>query len=162
MQHRSFLTNFARANLQTLNLRRFFGDYRTFAFDPDYFHLGIGEIANITDDATWQRILQDFDSDPRVVSRAIMYSGTRGEHAANQAMAVHVGACLGVQSWTSSTWCRLTAGTMLSMVSSVPVWRPSVPHRTSASTSFSPPRAIPIFRRSLTPIAASSPTQPIR
>jgi hypothetical protein len=21
-------------------LRRFFGDYRTFAFDPDYFHLG--------------------------------------------------------------------------------------------------------------------------
>ena len=57
MQHRSFLTNFARANLQTLNLRRFFGDYRTFAFDPDYFHLGIGEIANITDDATWQRIL---------------------------------------------------------------------------------------------------------
>ena len=82
MRQRSFLTNFARANLQTLNLRRFFGDYRTFAFDPDYFHLGIGEIANITDDATWQHILQDFDSDPHVVSRAIMYSGTRGEHAA--------------------------------------------------------------------------------
>src|SRR5215475_5315182 len=95
MRHRSFLTNFARENLQTLNLRRFFGDYRTFAFDPDYFHLGIGEIANITDDATWQRILQDFESDPRVVSRAIMYSGTRGEHAANQAMAVHVGSLLG-------------------------------------------------------------------
>ena len=95
MRHRSFLTNFARENLQTLNLRRFFGDYRTFAFDPDYFHLGIGEIANITDDATWQRILQDFHSDPRVVSRAIMYSGTRGEHAANQAMAAHVGSLLG-------------------------------------------------------------------
>ena len=95
MRHRSFLTNFARENLQTLNLRRFFGDYRTFAFDPDYFHLGIGEIANITDDATWQHILQDFDSDPRVVSRAIMYSGTRGEHAANQAMAAHVGSLLG-------------------------------------------------------------------
>ena len=90
MRHRSFLTNFARENLQTLNLRRFFGDYRTFAFDPDYFHLGIGEIANITDDTTWQRILQDCDSDPRVVSRAIMYSGTRGEHEANQAMAAHV------------------------------------------------------------------------
>ena len=56
MSQRSFLTNFARENLQTLNLRRFFGDYRTFAFDPEYFHLGIGEIANITDDATWQRV----------------------------------------------------------------------------------------------------------
>ena len=76
-------------------MRRFFGDYRTFAFDPDYFHLGIGEIANITDDATWQRIMQDFDSDPRVVSRATMYSGTRGEHEANQAMAEHIGNLLG-------------------------------------------------------------------
>src|SRR2546428_8705151 len=95
MSQRSFLTNFARENLQTLNLRRFFGDYRTFAFDPEYFHLGIGEIANITDDVTWQRIMQDFDSDPRLVSRATMYSGTRGEHAANQAMAEHVGALLG-------------------------------------------------------------------
>ena len=95
MRHRSFLTNFARENLQTLNLRRFFGDYRTFAFDPDYFHLGIGEIANITDAATWQHIMQDFDSDPRVVSRATMYSGTRGEHDANQTMAVHVGSLLG-------------------------------------------------------------------
>src|SRR5437764_7887417 len=95
MSQRSFLTNFARENLQTLNLRRFFGDYRTFAFDPEYFHLGIGEIANITDDATWQRIMHDFDRDPRLVSRATMYSGTRGEHAANQAMAEHVGALLG-------------------------------------------------------------------
>jgi len=95
MRHRSFLTNFARENLQTLNLRRFFGDYRTFAFDPDYFHLGIGEIANITDEATWQRIMQDFDHDPRVVSRATMYSGTRGEYEANQAMAEHVSTLLG-------------------------------------------------------------------
>src|SRR2546426_896144 len=95
MSQRSFLTNFARENLQTLNLRRFFGDYRTFAFDPEYFHLGIGEIANITDDVTWQRIIQDFDSDPRLVSRATMYSGTRGEYAANQAMAEHVGSLLG-------------------------------------------------------------------
>ena len=95
MRHRSFLSNVVRDNLQTLNLRRFFGDYRTFAFDSDYFHLGIGEIANITDDATWQHILQDFDSDPRVVSRAIMYSGTRGEYDANQAMAMHVGSLLG-------------------------------------------------------------------
>src|SRR5207245_684624 len=95
MSQRSFLTNFARENLQTLNLRRFFGDYRTFAFDPEYFHLGIGEIANITDAVTWQRIMQDFDSDPRLVSRATMYSGTRGEHAANQAMAEHLGALLG-------------------------------------------------------------------
>ena len=95
MSQRSFLTNFARENLQTLNLRRFFGDYRTFAFDPEYFHLGIGEIANITDDATWQRIMHDFDRDPRLVSRATMYSGTRGEHEANQAMAEHVGALLG-------------------------------------------------------------------
>src|ERR671923_2926399 len=87
MSKRSFLTDFAREHLETLNLRRFFGDYRTFAFDPDYFHLGIGEIAHITDDATWQRIMQNFDSDPRVISRAIMYSGTRGEHAANQAVA---------------------------------------------------------------------------
>src|SRR5437870_8791089 len=95
MRHRSCLTNFARENLQTLNLRRFFGDYRTFAFDPDYFHLGIGEIANVTDDATWQRIMQDFDSDPRVISRATMYSGTRGEYEANQAMAEHIGTLLG-------------------------------------------------------------------
>jgi len=95
MSQRSFLTNFARENLQTLNLRRFFGDYRTFAFDPEYFHLGIGEVANITDAATWQRHMQDFDRDPRLVSRATMYSGTRGEHAANQAMAEHVGALLG-------------------------------------------------------------------
>src|SRR5262249_20426304 len=95
MNQRSFLTNFARENLQTLNLRHFFGDYRTFAFDPAYFHLGIGEIANLTDAATWQRILQDFEGDARVVSRATMYSGTRGERDANQAMAEHVGALLG-------------------------------------------------------------------
>jgi hypothetical protein len=95
MRHRSFLTNFARENLQTLNLHRFFGDYRTFAFDPDYFHLGIGEIANVTDDATWQCLMQDFDSDPRVISRATMYSGTRGEDEVNQALAEHIGTLLG-------------------------------------------------------------------
>ena len=95
MPPRSFLTTFAREHLQTLNLRRFFGDYRTFAFDPDYFHLGIGEIANITDEATWQRIMHDFYGDPRLVSRATMYAGTRGEYAANQAMAEHLGALLG-------------------------------------------------------------------
>lgn len=94
MSQRSFLTNFARENLQRLNLSRFFGDYRTFAFDPEYFHLGIGEIANITDAATWQHIMQDFDRDPRLVSRATMYAGTRGEHDANQAMAAHVGSLL--------------------------------------------------------------------
>lgn len=95
MPQRSFLTNFARDNLRTSNLRRFFGDYRTFAFAPDTFHLGIGEIANITPDATWQHILQDFYQDPQVVSRATMYAGTRGEEAANQAVAEHVGHLLG-------------------------------------------------------------------
>jgi aspartate/methionine/tyrosine aminotransferase len=95
MSQRSFLTNFARDNLRTLNLRRFFGDYRAFAFAPDSFHLGIGEIANITPDATWQRIIHDFYQDPRLVSRATMYSGTRGEEDANQAMAEHVGGLLG-------------------------------------------------------------------
>ena len=95
MSQRSFLTAFARENLQTLNLRRFFGDYRTFAFDPDAFHLGIGEIANIIDEATWQRIFQDFDRDARLVSRATMYAGTRGEQSANQAMSDHVGGLLG-------------------------------------------------------------------
>ncbi|MGE3537197.1 MAG: pyridoxal phosphate-dependent aminotransferase [Candidatus Tectimicrobiota bacterium] len=94
MSQRSFLTTFAREHLQTLNLRRFFGDYRTFHFDPDYFHLGIGEIANITDEATWQHIFQEFDGDARVVSRATMYAGTRGEREANQAMAAHLGALL--------------------------------------------------------------------
>jgi aspartate/methionine/tyrosine aminotransferase len=95
MQPRSFLTNFARENLRTLNLRRFFGDYRAFAFDPDSFHLGIGEIANITDEATWQTLIHDFYGDSRLVSRATMYSGTRGEYEANQAMAEHVGGLLG-------------------------------------------------------------------
>ena len=95
MGSRSFLTNFAREHLHTLNLRRFFGDYRTFAFDPAYFHLGIGEIDNITPSTTWQHILQEFHSDPRVVSRATMYSGTRGEHEANQAVAAHLGQLLG-------------------------------------------------------------------
>src|SRR5437870_12543316 len=95
MRHRSFLTNFARENLQTLNLRRFFGDYRTFAFDPEYFHLSIGESANITDDVTWQRIMQDFDSDSRLISRATMCSMTRGEQSANQAIADHLGVLLG-------------------------------------------------------------------
>ena len=78
-----------------MNLRRFFGDYRTFAFAPDAFHLGIGEIANVTPDTTWQRILHEFYQDPRLVSRATMYSGTRGEEEANQAMAEHVGGLLG-------------------------------------------------------------------
>lgn len=95
MSQRSFLTNFARENLHTLNLRRFFGDYRTFAFDPAYFHLGIGEIAHITEPATWQHILQEFDGDERVVARATMYAGTRGEREANQAMAEHLGVLLG-------------------------------------------------------------------
>ncbi len=95
MSKRSFLTNFARDNLAALNLRRFFGDYRTFAFDPDMFHLGIGEIANITDETTWHHIIHDFYRDPRLVSRATMYSGTRGEYEANQAMAEHVGSLLG-------------------------------------------------------------------
>ena len=95
MTQRSFLTNFARENLHTLNLRRFFGDYRTFTFAPDVFHLGIGEIAHITDDAIWQRIIHDFYADPRLVSRATMYAGTRGERDANQAIAEHVGRLLG-------------------------------------------------------------------
>ncbi len=95
MSNRSFLTHFARENLETLNLRRLFGDYRTFAFTPEAFHLGLGEIANITDDATWQTIIHDFYRDPRLVSRATMYSGTRGEREANQAMAEHVGELLG-------------------------------------------------------------------
>ena len=95
MSQRSFLTNFARENLETLNLRRFFGDYRAFSFDPESFHLGIGEIAQITDDETWQGIIHGFYGDPRLVSRATMYSGTRGELDANQAMAEHVGGLLG-------------------------------------------------------------------
>jgi arginine:pyruvate transaminase len=95
MSKRSFLTNFAREHLDTLNLRRFFGDYRTFAFDPDSFHLGIGEIANLIDATTWQTILRDFHGDPRLVTRATMYSGTRGEQEANQAVAAHVGSLLG-------------------------------------------------------------------
>jgi valine--pyruvate aminotransferase len=95
MNHRSFLTNFARENLRTLNLRHFFGDYRAFTFAPDSFHLGIGEIANITDEATWQTLIHDFYGDPRLVSRATMYAGTRGECEANQAMAEHVGRLLG-------------------------------------------------------------------
>lgn len=95
MSNRSFLTNFARENLRTLNLRRFFGDYRAFAFDPETFHLGIGEIANITDEATWQALIHAFYGDARLVSRATMYSGTRGECEANQAMAEHVGSLLG-------------------------------------------------------------------
>ena len=95
MSQRSFLTNFARENLETLNLRRFFGDYRAFSFDPESYHLGIGEIAQITDDETWQGIIHGFYGDPRLVSRATMYSGTRGERDANQAMADHVGGLLG-------------------------------------------------------------------
>jgi aspartate/methionine/tyrosine aminotransferase len=95
MSQRSFLTNFAREHLETLNLRRFFGDYRAFTFDPAYFHLGIGEIANITAADTWQTIMRDFYSDPHLVARATMYAGTRGERDANQAMAAHLGALLG-------------------------------------------------------------------
>jgi valine--pyruvate aminotransferase len=95
MPTRSLLTNFAREHLNSLNLRRFFGDYRTFAFAPEYFHLGIGEIAQITDPTAWQAIFQEFYSDARFVSRATMYSGTRGELAANQTMAAHVGDLLG-------------------------------------------------------------------
>jgi len=95
MSQRSFLTHFARGYLDTLHLRRFFGDYRTFTFDPTYFHLGIGEIANITAASTWQTILGDFHADPGVVARATMYAGTRGERDANQAMAEHLGHLLG-------------------------------------------------------------------
>jgi arginine:pyruvate transaminase len=95
MSKRSFLTHFAKQYLDTLHLRRFFGDYRTFDFDPGYFHLGIGEIANIIDHTTWQSILHDFYADPRLVSRATMYSGTRGEQEANQAIAEHLGNILG-------------------------------------------------------------------
>ncbi|GIX48181.1 MAG: aminotransferase [Candidatus Tectimicrobiota bacterium] len=95
MVQRSFLTRFARNHLETLNLRRFFGDYRTFAFSPDTFHLGIGEIANVVDAATWQAIWRDFWQDPRLVSRLTMYAGTRGECEANQALAEHLGELLG-------------------------------------------------------------------
>src|SRR5918993_70471 len=58
MRERSYLTNFARHHLETLNLRRFFGDHR-------------------------------------IVSRATMYAGTRGEREANEAMAEHAGQLLG-------------------------------------------------------------------
>jgi aspartate/methionine/tyrosine aminotransferase len=95
MSKRSYLTHFAKQYLDTLNLRRFFGDYRTFHFDPGYFHLGIGEIANIIDHATWQTLMHDFYTDPRLVSRATMYSGTRGEQEANHAIAEHLGDLLG-------------------------------------------------------------------
>ena len=95
MQQRSFLTSFMRDHLDTLDLSNLFAEYRAAEFSPELFHLGIGEIADITDNAVWQAIMQDFYGDPQLVAHTTMYAGTHGAQEANQTIAEHLGALLG-------------------------------------------------------------------
>ena len=95
MPQRSFLTSFMRDHLDTLDLSNLFDEYRAAEFSPELFHLGIGEIAGITDAAAWQAILQDFYGDPQLVAHTTMYAGTHGAQEANQTIAEHLGALLG-------------------------------------------------------------------
>jgi len=101
MQQRSFLTQFMRDHLDKLDLSTLFTDYRAATFSPDLFHLGIGEIANITDTATWNAIMQAFCGDPHLVAHTTMYPGTHGAQDANQVMAEHLNQLLGgdVRGW---------------------------------------------------------------
>jgi aspartate/methionine/tyrosine aminotransferase len=95
MQQRSFLTRFMRDHLDKLDLSTLFAEYRAAEFSPDTFHLGIGEIADITDTATWHAIMQAFYGDSQLVAHTTMYPGTHGAQDANQAIAEHIGALLG-------------------------------------------------------------------
>ncbi len=95
MQPRSFLTQFMQAHLDKLDLSNLFAEYRAAEFTPDLFHLGIGEIADITDAETWHTIMQAFYGDPQLVTHTTMYSGTHGAKESNQAIAEHIGALLG-------------------------------------------------------------------
>lgn len=82
-------------HLDKLDLGNLFNQYRVAEFSPDMLHLGIGEIAGITDADTWQALLQDFYSDPQLVAHTTMYSGTHGAQEANQTIAEHIGQLLG-------------------------------------------------------------------
>ncbi len=95
MQQRSFLTQFMRDHLDKLDLSNLFAEYRAAEFSPDMFHLGIGEIADITETAAWHAIMQDFYGDPQLVAHTTMYAGTHGAQAANQAIAEHMNLLLG-------------------------------------------------------------------
>ena len=95
MKQRSFLTQFVRDHVDKLDLSTLFAEYRAASFSPDLFHLGIGEIADITAATTWSAILQDFYGDPQLVAHATMYPGTHGAPDANQAMAEHLNQLLG-------------------------------------------------------------------
>jgi valine--pyruvate aminotransferase len=82
-------------HLDTLDLSNLFADYRAAEFSPDLFHLGLGEIADITDTATWHAIMQEFYGDPQWLAHATMYAGTHGAQEANQTIAEHLGQLLG-------------------------------------------------------------------
>ncbi len=99
MQPRSFLTQFMRDHIDKLDLSNLFAEYRAAEFAPDMFHLGIGEIADITATETWLAILQDFYGDPKLVAHTTMYAGTHGAREANQTLAEHIGALLGRPEW---------------------------------------------------------------
>ncbi len=96
-QSRSFLTTFMQDHLEKLDLSNLFTEYRASEFAPDRFHLGIGEIADITDAGTWQALMQDFYSHPQLVAHTTMYSGTHGAQEANRTIAEHLTQILGVQ-----------------------------------------------------------------
>ncbi len=92
---RSFLTAFMQDHLDKLDLSNLFTEYREATFSPEMFHLGIGEIADITDAATWQALMQAFYSQPELVAHTTMYAGTHGAQQANQTIAEHIGDLLG-------------------------------------------------------------------
>ncbi len=74
-QPRSFLTTFMQDHLDKLDLSDLFTEYRASEFSPDRFHLGIGEIAGITDAATWQALMQVFYSQPQLVAHTTIVFG---------------------------------------------------------------------------------------
>lgn len=100
MQQRSFLTQFMRDHLDKLDLSGLFDEYRAPEFAPDKFHLGIGEIADITGSATWNGIMQAFYGDPQLVAHTTMYAGTHGAREANQVIAEHISQLLGRPGWS--------------------------------------------------------------
>ncbi|MBI3326394.1 MAG: pyridoxal phosphate-dependent aminotransferase [Nitrospinae bacterium] len=98
----SIITNPIRTNLEGLNLKQYYGNYRDFTVDPDFFYLGIGEVGAIPFSTDFQQIMAEFATTPEIYVRAPRYSGIHGERETNELVSAHVNHLIGREVFTEA------------------------------------------------------------
>jgi len=96
----SIISKDVKENLQHLNLRQFFGGYKAFDFDPEFFYLGIGEVAGVPLRKAINEILIEFFQSRDLSDRVTRYGGTRGELEANELISKHLNQVIGKEVFT--------------------------------------------------------------